>query len=56
MRQYDFNLVLHAIEEMIELSKNVELKKTVKSMKVLVPEFISKNSTYMALDDKQPIL
>ena len=36
---------------MIELSTKVEMNNTVRSMKKLVPEFISKNSTYMDLDN-----
>jgi len=55
VRQYDFDTVLNAVHAMIELSNRVEMNNTVKSMKKLVPEFISKNSTYSELDtSKQP--
>ena len=55
VRQYDFDTVLNAVHTMIELSNRVEMNNTVKSMKKLVPEFISKNSTYSELDtSKQP--
>ena len=56
VRQYDFDTVLNAVHTMIELSTKVEMNNTVKSMKKLVPEFISKNSTYSELDNlKQPL-
>jgi len=56
VRQYDFDTVLNAVHAMIELSNRVEMNNTVKSMKKLVPEFISKNSTYSELDtSKQPV-
>jgi len=56
VRQYDFDTVLDAVHTMIELSTKVEMNNTVKSMKKLVPEFISKNSTYSELDKlKQPL-
>jgi len=52
VRQYDFEVVAEAIHTMIELSKKVEMRKTVKAMKILVPEFISKNSPYEEFDVK----
>ena len=52
VRQYDFDMVVSSIHVMIGLSKNVEMKNTVKAMKILVPEFISKNSKYEELDLK----
>ena len=56
VRQYDFDTVLSAVHSMIELSTKVEMNNTVRSMKKLVPEFISKNSTYMDLDNStQPV-
>ena len=52
VRQYDFEMVAEAIQTMIELSRKVEMRKTVKAMKTLVPEFISKNSPYEEFDVK----
>jgi len=52
VRQYDFDMVVSSIHVMIDLSKNVEMKSTVKAMKKLVPEFVSKNSKYEELDLK----
>lgn len=50
VRQYDFEMVVNAVHIMIDLSKNVDMKNTVKAMKKLVPEFISKNSIYSVFD------
>ena len=52
VRQYDFETVLNAIHNMIGLSTKVEMTDTVKAMKELVPEFISKNSPYCDIDVK----
>jgi len=52
VRQYDFLIVESAIHVMIDFSKSVEIKSTVKAMKKIVPEFISKNSQYAELDLK----
>jgi FlaA1/EpsC-like NDP-sugar epimerase len=52
VRQYDFDMVINAIHTMIELSTKVEMTDTVKAMKKLVPEFISKNSPYCEIDVK----
>jgi FlaA1/EpsC-like NDP-sugar epimerase len=52
VRQYDFEMVVEAIQTMIDLSTKVEMRKTVKAMKKLVPEFISKNSPYEEYDVK----
>lgn len=50
VRQYDFEMVTESIQTMIELSTKVEMRKTVKAMKKLVPEFISRNSPYEEFD------
>lgn len=50
VRQYDYNEVLNAVQIMIEYATKVEVNNTVKSMKKLVPEFISKNSPYCEID------
>jgi len=52
VRQYDFEMVVEAIQTMIDYSTKVEMRKTVKAMKKLVPEFISKNSPYEEFDVK----
>jgi len=52
VRIYDFEMVTDAIKNMIQLSTRVEMKNTVKAMKKLVPEFISKNSIYEEIDVK----
>jgi FlaA1/EpsC-like NDP-sugar epimerase len=52
VRQYDFDMVINAIHTMIDLSTKVEMTDTVKAMKKLVPEFISKNSPYCEIDVK----
>ena len=51
VRQYEFEKVLSAIQIMIDLSRNVEIKSVVKSMKKLVPEFKSKNSPFSEFDE-----
>jgi FlaA1/EpsC-like NDP-sugar epimerase len=50
VRQFEYQEVLNAIDIMIDFSLKVEMKNTVKSMKKLVPEFISKNSPYCEFD------
>jgi len=50
VRQYEFKAVSDAIDVMIQLSYIVDVQETVKSMKMLVPEFVSKNSPFSVLD------
>jgi len=52
VRQYQFDQVVESIKEMITYAKSVEIKDTVKSMKKLVPEFKSQNSSFSKLDDE----
>ena len=52
VRQYQFDQVVESIKEMIAYAKSVEIKDTVKSMKKLVPEFKSQNSSFSELDDE----
>ena len=52
VRIYDFEMVADAINNLIDLSTKMEMKNTVKAMKKLVPEFISKNSPYEEIDLK----
>jgi len=44
-------MVANSVQNIIEYSKKVEVKNTVKLMKKLVPEFISKNSSFCEFDD-----
>jgi len=50
VRKYDFGTVVNSIELMIEFARNVDIENTVRTMKKLVPEFISKNSSFSELD------
>ena len=51
VQQYEFKMVANSVQNIIEYSKKVEVKNTVKLMKKLVPEFISKNSSFCEFDD-----
>jgi FlaA1/EpsC-like NDP-sugar epimerase len=51
VRQYEYEKVLSAVQLMIDFSYKVEIKSAVKTMKELVPEFISKNSPYAEFDN-----
>ena len=50
VRQYEFEKVLNAVQIMINFSYEVDIKNAVKTMKELVPEFVSKNSPYSEFD------
>ena len=50
VREYDFDEVSHAIDELIEASYGFDAMHTVALMKALVPEYISLNSAYSELD------
>jgi FlaA1/EpsC-like NDP-sugar epimerase len=50
VREYDYEVVSRQVEELIEISKNYDDMATVKKMKEIVPEYISKNSKYEKLD------
>ena len=50
VREYDYEVVSRQVEELIEISKNYDDMATVKKMKEIVPEYISKNSIYEKLD------
>jgi len=52
VRDYDNNKVCNQIHELIEIAKTYDKFKIVRKMKEIVPEFISKNSIYEALDPK----
>ena len=50
VRECDYEKVCKDIEELIQLSTNYDDMATVKKMKEMVPEFVSNNSVYAALD------
>ena len=50
VREYDYADALSAADELERLSRSVEITDMVKLMKQIVPEFISKNSKFEALD------
>ena len=45
VREYDYCEALTAVTELERLSREVEIPSMVKLMKVIVPEFVSQNST-----------
>ena len=50
VRDYDYDKISAEFDEIAELSRNVEIEKTVQLMKAIVPEFKSKNSVYEKYD------
>jgi len=50
VREFDFDAVNKQIDDLIETSKQDKTFITVKKMKQLVPEYISKNSVFEQLD------
>ena len=50
VREYDFEQVSRDIDELIDISRQYDDMATVRKMKEIVPEFISNNSVYSALD------
>ena len=52
VREYDFNYVNAAIEELFSIAQTYDAMKTVAQMKRIVPEFISNHSVYSVLDQK----
>jgi FlaA1/EpsC-like NDP-sugar epimerase len=50
VRQYDYQQVNQAIEELITIAKQFENMATVRKMKEIVPEYKSNNSEYEVLD------
>lgn len=52
VREYDYDEVKDRIQHLIEISYSYDDMKIVGAMKELVPEFISKNSCFEALDKK----
>ncbi len=52
VREYDFEKVSRDIDDLISISRQYDDMATVRKMKEIVPEFISNNSVYSALDSK----
>lgn len=52
VREYDYEEVKECIQKLIDVSYTYDQMKIVAGMKALVPEFISKNSCFEALDKK----
>lgn len=50
IREYKFEDIQNHLEELKQLTKNFDNYELVRKMKAIVPEFISKNSTYESLD------
>lgn len=53
VREYDYDEVKDQIQHLIDVSYTYDQMKVVEAMKNLVPEFISKNSCFEALDKKE---
>lgn len=53
VREYDYDEVKDRIQHLIDVSYSYDQMKIVAAMKDLVPEFISKNSCFEALDKKE---
>lgn len=51
VQQYEFESVVSSVQLLLEYSKNVAIEETVRTMKELVPEFISQNSRFSVLDN-----
>ena len=53
VQKYHFDTVVNSIQLMIEFARKVDTENTVRTMKELVPEFISKNSHFSLLDNSK---
>ena len=53
VREYDYDEVAKAIDELVVIAKQYNNMETVRKMKEIVPEYISNNSVYEALDKEQ---
>ena len=51
VREYDYQTVCQAIDELYTICERYDRMATVKKMKQIVPEFKSNNSIYEALDE-----
>ena len=52
VREFDFKQVSEQIDQLIQMSEQNKPFTTVRQMKTLVPEFISRNSIYEQLDQQ----
>ena len=52
VREYDYDEVCKAVDELVEISKQYDNMATVKKMKEIVPEYKSNNSVYEVLDQE----
>ena len=50
VREYDYDEVSKEIDDLIDIAKKYDKMETVKKMKKIVPEYVSKNSEYEVLD------
>ena len=50
VREYDYDEVSKEIDDLIDIAKKYDKMETVRKMKEIVPEYISKNSEYEILD------
>ena len=52
VREYDYDEIKERIQHLIDISYSYDQMQIVAAMKAIVPEFISKNSCFEALDKK----
>lgn len=52
VREYDYDEVCKAVDELVEIAKNYDNMATVRKMKEIVPEYKSNNSVYEVLDSE----
>ena len=52
VREYAYDDAVKAVEELAELSRKVDIPATVRLMKAVVPEYVSKNSRFEEYDKK----
>ena len=52
VREYDYEDVCRAIDDLVETAKHFDNMETVRKMKQIVPEYKSNNSVYEVLDVK----
>ena len=55
VREYDFDTVSLAIDDLVETAKTFDKMETVRKMKQIVPEYKSNNSVYEVLDGESPL-
>ncbi|MBQ8863382.1 MAG: polysaccharide biosynthesis protein [Rikenellaceae bacterium] len=53
VRQYDYHEMVPLFDNLAELARKVYVEDTVRAMKQIVPEFISKNSEFEKLDNER---